>query len=499
MSQIKVSNLTFSYDGSYGNIFEDASFIIDSDWKLGLVGRNGRGKTTLFKLLCGKYEYKGKISSDVDFEYFPYDVPNNKLDTIKIIELVSPDFVDWELKRELKLLELKEDVLERPFDTLSFGERTKVLLAALFLNENRFLLIDEPTDHLDMHARAIVGQYLSSKKGFVLVSHDRFLLDTTVDHIMSINRANIEIQKGNFSSWLKNKEVQDNFEIAENIKLKKDIERLTEAGKRTASWADKAEAKKIGFNPFKTEKEKSHRPYVAKKAKKLMKQAKSILNRQQNAIEEKSELLKNIDSSEKLKIQQIPYFAKTLAVFDKVSISYGDRTVCSDISFQIENGDRIALCGSNGSGKTSLLKLLYSEKLSFKGSFSRGSRLTMSVVSQDTSWLKGDLKGFAQESGIDESLFKAILRKLDFSRLQFEKDMQTFSSGQKKKVLIAKSLCETTNLYIWDEPLNFVDVMSRMQIEELLLEYTPTIIFVEHDRVFCEKIATKLIDLDSFN
>ncbi|KAI7251422.1 hypothetical protein KC345_g11581, partial [Hortaea werneckii] len=100
------------------------------------------------------------------------------------------------------------------------------------------------------------------------------------------------------------------------------------------------------------------------------------------------------------------------------------------------------------------------------------------------------------DQGIDESLFKSILRKLDFSRIQFEKDLSTYSGGQKKKVLIAKSLSEKVHLHVWDEPLNFIDVISRMQIEELLLEYSPTILFVEHDREFCENIATQICYLD---
>lgn len=110
-------------------------------------------------------------------------------------------------------------------------------------------------------------------------------------------------------------------------------------------------------------------------------------------------------------------------------------------------------------------------------------------------FLRGSLSDFAEEGGIDESQFKAILRKLDFERAQFEKDMCDFSGGQKKKVLLAKSLCEESNLLVWDEPLNYVDVISRMQIEELLLACQPTILFVEHDRVFAEKIATKLVSL----
>ena len=119
--------------------------------------------------------------------------------------------------------------------------------------------------------------------------------------------------------------------------------------------------------------------------------------------------------------------------------------------------------------------------------------MIISYVSQNTDDLEGSLKDYAEKYGIELPLFLAILRKLDFSREQFEKSISDYSSGQKKKVMLARSLCEKAHLYIWDEPLNFIDIISRMQIEELLRECAPTMIFVEHDKMFCENIATKII------
>ncbi len=495
MSLIKVTNLTFAYDGSYDNIFENVSFQIDTDWKLGFTGRNGRGKTTFLNLLLGKYEYAGNISAHVGFEYFPFEITNKETITIDLIGEIYPDYLHWQLLRELSLLDVSEDVLYRPFSTLSNGEQTKILLATLFLKENRFLLIDEPTNHLDLTARKIVSDYLNTKNGFILVSHDRAFLDNCVDHILSINKTNIEVQKGTFTSWWENKKRQDEFELAENLKLQKDIKRLSAAVKRTSNWSDKSEAKKIGFDPVKVEKSISRRPTEAAKAKKMMKRSKSIENRQQSAIEEKSKLLKNIERSDNLKLSQLAYHKNRLAQLEKVSIFYDNKKVCHDISFTIDQGDRIALLGKNGSGKTSIIKLIYGEDISYTGAFSKGSGLKISYVSQETSGLQGDLTEYALENDIDETLFKAILRKLDFSRVQFEKDISDFSGGQKKKVLIAKSLSEKAHLHIWDEPLNFIDVISRMQIEELLLEYCPTILFVEHDSEFCKNIATKIFQL----
>jgi lincosamide and streptogramin A transport system ATP-binding/permease protein len=333
---------------------------------------------------------------------------------------------------------------------------------------------------------------LRKKKGFILISHDRLFLDNCIDHILAINKTNIEIQKGNFSSWWRNKELQDGFELAENEKLKKDISRLSASVKRTSAWSDSVESSKNGTTNSGSKLDKG---YVGHKAAKMMKCAKNIESRQQNMIEKKSKLLKNIESKERLEIVPLTFHHNKIVDLMDVSIYYEDRIICEGVNFTIEQGDRIAIKGKNGSGKSSILKLIYGQDIPHNGTVGKNSQLIISYVSQDTSDLYGSLSEYANKQCIDESLFKSILRKLDFSREQFEKNIENFSGGQKKKVLIAKSLCEQAHLYIWDEPLNFIDVISRMQIEELLLEYQPTILFVEHDCAFCEKVATKTIKL----
>ena len=139
MSLINVSNLTFGYDGSEKNIFENVSFQIDTNWKLGLTGRNGRGKTTFFKLLLNEYEYSGTITSYVSFEYFPFSVRDESLYTIDILNEICPDVPEWKIIKEVSLLDADCEVLYRPMETLSNGEKTKALLAALFLKKNNFL------------------------------------------------------------------------------------------------------------------------------------------------------------------------------------------------------------------------------------------------------------------------------------------------------------------------------------------------------------------------
>ena len=486
MSLIQVSNLTFAYEGSYDPIFENVSFQIDTNWRLGFTGRNGRGKTTFLNLLLGNFPYRGSISASVSFSYFPYEVPDKNQLAVDVVEEIYPDYQYWQLAREMNLLQLEEEALYRPFGTLSNGEQTKLMLAVLFLKENNFLLIDEPTNHLDIQGRQLVSRYLKSKKGFILVSHDRAFLDGCVDHILSINKANIEVCRGNFSTWYENKQRQDAFELSENEKLKREIRRLEGTAREKASWSDRAEATKIGNHV-------SDRGYVGHKAEKMMARSKAIEKRQNAAIEEKSKLLKNIEHSDTLKIFQTPFHTKRLASLVDVSVCYGETPVCRSITFDIQQGDRIVLQGANGSGKSSIIKLICGEKIPYTGELRIGTGLTISYVPQDASHLRGRLSDFARESGVDESLFLAMLAKLDVSKEQMEKDMSSLSAGQKKKVLLARSICQPKHLHIWDEPMNYIDVISRMQIEELLLTFQPTILFVEHDKTFCDRIATKFV------
>jgi len=495
MSLIQVSDLTFAYDGSYEPIFDHASFRLDTNWRLGFTGRNGRGKTTFLNLLLGKYPYRGSIQASVAFSYFPYAIEDGSLFAIDVVEEIDPEYQYWQLRREMNLLGLEEDVLYRPYNTLSNGEQTKLQLAVLFLKENNFLLIDEPTNHLDIRGRELVSRYLNTKKGFILVSHDRCFLDGCVDHILSINKASIEVTRGNFSTWWENKQRKDAFELAENEKLKKEISRLEETAREKAQWSDTAERRKLRHDPMEVDNVKGWRPLQGAKAKKTMARSKAIEQRQQNAIEEKSKLLKNIERSDDLKIFQTHFHTKRLVQLQEVSVAYGENPVCSNVSFTVEQGDRIALRGPNGCGKSSLLRLICGEAVPYTGTVRLGSGLKISLVSQDTSSLEGSIWDYARSRSIDESLLLAMLSKLDVPKVQMEKDMTALSAGQKKKVLLAASICESAHMHIWDEPMNYIDVISRMQIEELLLTFQPTILFVEHDSAFCQNVATKFVEL----
>ncbi len=495
MSIIKIQDLTFGYDGSYENVFENVNLQLDTAWKLGLTGRNGRGKTTLLKILMGKLEYNGKIISSTDFEYFPF-IPDNSYFTADVIREIAPQTEDWQIMREFNMLEIDENLLYRQFATLSNGEQTKILIIGMFLRENSFLLIDEPTNHLDVHGREILAKYLKKKSGFILVSHDRAFLDSCIDHILVINKANIEIQKGNFNSWNENRQRLEQFEQTQNDRLRKEINQLERSAKKVEAHSEKIAASKIGFDPTKVEKSLNRRPSIAKKAAKLMNRAKSMENRIEKNISEKNKLLKNVEQTSSLKLSPLKYHRSLLISFQNVSLCYNNEIIFENLNFTVNQGERVEICGKNGCGKTSLIKMICGEIKDYQGQIILGSGLKISYVCQSAEDLCGSLNDYAEKYNVNEALFKAILRKLDFSRELFSRPVQSYSQGQKKKVMLARSLSEQAHLYIWDEPLNYIDVLSRMQIEELIRTSDATLVFVEHDKQFCQQTATKQILID---
>lgn len=511
MAQIEVKNLTFAYEGSSDYIFEHVSFSIDTDWKLGFLGRNGKGKTTFLRLLQGTQEYAGEIRTRMAFDYFPYPVGAEQIGQCgaELLEEWKTDSESWRVLRELEKLRTEAEVLYRPFGTLSPGERTRVMLAVLFSGEHDFLLIDEPTNHLDQASRVSVKEYLAEKKGFLLVSHDRDLLDACVDHVLVLNRKSIEVQAGNFSSWWENKKRRDLFAQTENEKHRKEIRKLRAAADRSRQWADKSEKSKIGFDPVKDPDHGAKRAYIGMKTKKMQSRVKQVERRLDREIQEKEGLLEDIEQVDDLRLTPLTHHKDCLVRAKEYGLRYAgtEKWVFEDLDFTVCRGERVFLNGENGCGKSSLQKAVLASlsrdregafreaNLVERGSLETASGLLVSFVSQDTSFLRGSIRNFCQERKLEEHLFFAILRQLDLERGQFEKPMEAYSEGQKKKVLLAASLLTPAHLYLWDEPLNYIDVFSRMQIEKLLLSYNPTMLVVEHDVRFRETVGTKVVEM----
>ena len=492
MSQITIQNLYFTYDGDHVPVFENLSLQLDTSWKLGLVGRNGQGKTTLLRLLAGELEGRGTVSLNRPSLRWPWPVENPGRRTLDILREGVPPEEEWRLSWELSKLGLKEETLDRPFATLSGGEQTRALLAALFLDDGAYPMIDEPTNHLDGPGRLLVSRYLQElDRGFLLASHDRAFLDGCVDHILALNQTGPELVRGTFSSWFRDKEDRDRGETARNEKLRGEIKRLEQAARRISGWSDKIEkgkyaAKNSGLRP--------DRGFIGHKSAKMMQRAKNIEDRQQRAIQEKAGLLKDIERADSLKLTPLVYHSGRLLEGRDLAVSYPGLTG-RPVSFTLEQGDRLCLDGGNGTGKTSLLRLILGEEIPHTGTLQTASGLKLSYVSQRADYLRGSLSGWSEGQGVDLTQFLTVLRKLNFSRELFQRDMADYSAGQKKKILLAASLCQSAHLYVWDEPMNYIDLFSRMQLEELILQYRPTLLFVEHDQVFQERIATKTVEL----
>lgn len=486
MAMIQMKNVSFSYPESSEPVFEKISVLLDTDWKTGLTGRNGRGKTTLLKLLAGMLAYSGSIQASVSFALFPCAISNPSRMTLDVLMEIAPQAELWQLERELRQLDVSPDALWMPYAKLSGGEQTKVMLAAMFLKEGCFLLIDEPTNHLDRTGREKTAAWLRSKKGFLVVSHDRHFLDACTDHTLAITRTGLEVQACPFSVWLEDFEKRQEGQKKQNVRLKKEIRQMEQSARQKSGWADQIEKTKKGHGPV-------DRGYIGHQAAKMMKRAKAVEARKEKAIAHKKTLLQDAEEAESLKIHPLAFGGRTLVSFEGVSAVYDGKPVSNPLSFSIGRGERVVLEGNNGCGKTSLIKVLLDPSQAHTGECRVPASLKVSVVSQQTDHLKGSMKDYTQTLGIDQSLFFALLRKLGFARSNFDTPLQNLSAGQKKKVQIAGSLCQSAHLYIWDEPLNYIDVYSRMQIEQLIQENEISLLLVEHDTAFLEKIDARRI------
>lgn len=492
MGTIKIHELSFKYDGMLTNLFEQLNLNIDDSWRLGLIGRNGRGKTTFLKILMDQLAYHGQISTNVKFTYFPQTItkPEHLTQTVLLDIAGLDDSQLWQIQIEMDKLGLGDEVLGRPFQTLSPGEQTKALLAVMFSQPGTFKLIDEPTNHLDANARVVVADYLKSKSGFIVVSHDRYFIDQIIDHVLSIDRAKIQLFTGNYETWQREFDRKNAAEQAEKHQLKNEIRRLNTATNRIKQWAGNAEVEKSQNHYRGQGHVMMDKGFLGHKAAKVMKRSKNALNRTESAITKKKSLLKNLDEMPALTLNyQKPYQQYLLRVMD-LQVSRNGMVLNQPLSFDLKPGQRQVLLGSNGFGKTTVVKALLGEKaLIVNGTISWAATLKISYLTQNFETLRGPIDSYAKRYGIALSDLLNMLRKLGFERTVFAEDLSQLSMGQKRKVSLARSLCEPANLYIWDEPLNYLDVITRRQIEKLILDKQPPMLVIDHDRDFIKAIA----------
>lgn len=503
MTNISIKNLTFNYDNQLVPLFDNATVEIDSSWKTGLVGRNGDGKTTLMNLLCGKLSsYKGNIVTALSFSYFPLSLKTpNELTFYTLQSQVQIE--EWRLKKELaSLCKNPSNLLWSPFNQLSGGEQTKVLLACAFAQKDYFPLLDEPTNHLDHKTRAQVANYLHHKKsGFILTSHDRIFLNHVIDHVVAIEQKKLIVSHGNYDTYSRNKQLKANFEQAQNQKLKNEISRLQNTTTIKSNWANQIEQRKIHSPHAKVSSEERNisTGAIGKASAKMMKRAKTIEKRITQKIDAKSTALAEVDSIDEITLNYHPLNVNHLLVVEELRIKYPhmNHALFDSLSFDLHPQERIAFLGNNGVGKSALLQTLLNigDTQTLSGKIYADSHLKISYLSQQSNSYQGTLKQFAHHYNLDYSLLLSHLRKLGMTRQVFNTRIEHMSKGQQKRVALAKSLIEPANLYIWDEPLNYLDIDNQQQILNAIKKVNPTMLLVEHDQYFIKQIATNTFNL----
>lgn len=489
---ITIRQLNFAYPGQEP-LFTNCQLDIDSSWKLGLLGRNGRGKTTLMKILLNQLPYRGKVISQLPFRYFPLRVTDvDQLAGQSVVDAaLDPSLAEWQVERELALMGVDPAICWQPYETLSSGEQTRLQLATLFAQPRVFLLLDEPTNHLDYAGRQQLARYLSKKRqGFIITSHDQDFLDQVVDHCLVIERHQLVLNHGNYSTYFQQKKRRDREALAKNRQLKNEIATLQQRRQKQQQWAQRAEGEKqnnahgdMGF--------------LGAKAARLMKKAVNTGDRLTEAISQRQGLLQEVETVDRLPLKLVPSHHRQLLTVHDVSLTISNHQLFAPVSFQVGSHDQVALLGVNGSGKSSLLRAImgtFAGKVT--GSINLSDQTTISLIRQDYSTNRGTLRQFANQYHLQLSMLLNILRKLGMERSTFAVPIQEMSMGQQKKVELARSLLTPAQLYLWDEPLNYLDTYNQAQLVQLVKEFKLPLLFVEHDRHFIDAVATKQVVIE---
>lgn len=489
MGNITIKNLTFAYPGQ-SPLFDHCQLSIDGSWKLGLLGRNGRGKTTLMKILLGQLEFQGQVQSNLPFTYFPQPITDPDTLAWEALSDDNPQLEQWQVERELRLMEVDPVLLWQPFATLSGGEQTKLLLAALFARPGSFPLLDEPTNHLDQWGRRQVAEYLQNKQqGFIITSHDQSFLDQVIDHTLVIERHQLVLERGNYSTYFAQKKRRDQQAVSRNEQLHADIKRLRSAKQQRLQWAQRAEHEK---------RNNSHadKGFIGAKAAKMMKKSLTMTRRLDQVASDKEGLLQEVEDIVPLTLNQLSSTHPTLLELDRVGLTISGHQLFDNLSFKVNPHDCVLLTGDNGSGKSSLIKAITGQPVDqVTGAITLAHGTKVSLVRQQYANQHGSLTAFAQHNHLPIDQLLNMLRKLGMERASFTTSINQMSMGQQKKVELARSLLTPAQLYIWDEPLNYLDTYNQEQLIQLIKQEHPTMLIIEHDQHFIDEVATKRVTI----
>ncbi|WP_075980074.1 ribosomal protection-like ABC-F family protein [Bacillus massilinigeriensis] len=501
------------------SIFEKLTFEIHENDRVGLVGRNGGGKTTLFRLLAGEEPPdSGQIhwKKDTEIGYLSQipvfndemttkDIlrtaflgllekeqrmkelerkmgeetnPERLQDMIEEYGVIQDQFIllggyemDASIEKIVNGLKMNE-LLSKNFSALSGGEQTKVGLALILLKSPNFLLLDEPTNHLDLMSVEWLGGFLKEYKGTVLIiSHDRYFLDEVVNKILDLEDGEITGYQTNFSGFVKEKEERLLKEFQAFEEQQKKIKKMKEAIKRLREWANRANPPSEGLHKRARNMERA--------LERMEKLDRPIINRKKMGFE--------IESTDRS--------GKDVAVLKEVSKSFNEQILFSDVMMHVQYRDRAAIIGENGTGKSTLIKIMLKQLNPDMGEVKLGSNLKIGYLSQKLFQDRKDetvIDVFRDEIKVTEGEARHLLSRFLFYGHSVFRRVSQLSGGERMRLRLAQLMHQDINLLVLDEPTNHLDIESREVLEEALEGYNGTIIAVSHDRYFLNKLFNKI-------
>ncbi|PEZ54802.1 ABC transporter ATP-binding protein [Bacillus anthracis] len=520
MTICSVNNVTKSFGGNI--IFENISLEIKNGERVGLVGRNGSGKTTIFQLLTGMESLDAGAIHMKKGTRIGHVVQIPKFDeSMTVYDVLSSAFkIEKELEREMHALEkhmaeeqessvlqrlmerygvIQEkfaflggyeieanimkvanglqvtELFPRSFLELSGGEQTKVSLAYMLLQKPDLLLLDEPTNHLDLFAVEWLEQFLKEYNGTVMViSHDRYFLDEVVTKIFDLEDGEIHVYHTNYSQFVEEKEERLLQEFQAYQEQQKKIKKMKEAIKRLREWANQANPPNEGLHKRARSMERA--------LERMEKLKKPILERKQMGLQ--------FEGQERS--------GKDVVVMKEVSKGFADHPLFNEVNLHVRFQERAAIVGRNGTGKTTLLKLLLEEIEPDAGEIRIGSSVKIGYLSQHAygNMKSNVLEAFREYVAVTEGEARHILAKFLFYGPAVFKKVTQLSGGERMRLRLAQLMYQDINFLILDEPTNHLDIESREVLEEALEQYNGTILAVSHDRYFLNKLFEKTYWID---
>lgn len=475
---LKLSNVGFDYGNGY--ILRDLNQVIYPGEKIALVGPNGSGKTTLLKILYGELrptegyiEKKKGIKIGYQDQFRVKDVDTELFEWMKSDMPQNDPSVDRQVRSLLKGFGIKEEDWKKKLKYFSGGELTRISLAKLFLSDYDLLLFDEPTNHLDLVGIEIFMRNLRNFNGaVVMVSHDRYILKRFAQRFWEVNNGRLFEFKGNYESYMENrKRLQKELERTYQNRMK-ELERLEEQARKFLQTGDK-KLSKVGKSRLKA-------------FEKLSKQMESYV------------LIEDWETVD-IRIPQPERSGEVVLKVENLAKSFGDKRIFKNVSFEIRSGEKVALLGRNGVGKTTILKCIAGE-IGYSGEITLGHNVKPCFLTQNhTEIFSADnifdvIKALTPDWNDYE--VRAYVGRFGFVGEDVFKPVEVLSGGERLRLSLAVNLIRKPNFLILDEPTNHLDIPTTQMLEDVLSEYSGTILIVSHDRYLIEKVCNRYIILN---